>query len=119
MSEKIGPRHLARKAILYVRQSSPEQVVHHVESQRLQYAMVSRLRERGWSEVEVIDEDLGRSASGTRVRPGFDGMVAPTVPRHRIGSAMPCSRRRRKAWRAEPSSRNVLNTSAIACCTRG
>src|SRR5262249_7430339 len=76
MSEKVGPRHLARKAILYVRQSSPEQVLQHVESQRLQYAMVSRLRTLGWGDVEVIDEDLGRSASGTRVRPGCDGVVA-------------------------------------------
>lgn len=82
MSEKVTPRHLARKAILYVRQSSPEQVLHNLESQRLQYAMVARLQELGWQEVEVVDEDLGRSASGTRVRPGFEGMVAQVCLGH-------------------------------------
>jgi hypothetical protein len=45
MSEKIQPQHLARKAILYVRQSSAFQVAHNLESQRLQYAMESRLRD--------------------------------------------------------------------------
>jgi DNA invertase Pin-like site-specific DNA recombinase len=76
MNEKISPRHVARKAMLYVRQSSAEQVLHNPESQRLQYAMASRLHELGWRDVEVIDEDLGRSASGTRVRPGFERIVA-------------------------------------------
>ena len=64
MSEKIQPQHLARKAILYVRQSSAYQVTHNLESQKLQYAMQERLRELGWTEIEVVDEDLGRSAAG-------------------------------------------------------
>jgi DNA invertase Pin-like site-specific DNA recombinase len=76
MSEKIKPQHLARKAILYVRQSSAYQVNHNLESQKLQYAMKDRLRQLGWREVEVIDEDLGRSASGTVQRAGFERMVA-------------------------------------------
>ena len=46
MSEKIRPQHLARKAILYVRQSSPYQVIHNLESQKLQYAMEARLGPR-------------------------------------------------------------------------
>ena len=58
MSEKVKAPHLARKAILYVRQSSTYQVIHNEESRRLQYAMERRLRALGWTEVEIIDEDL-------------------------------------------------------------
>jgi DNA invertase Pin-like site-specific DNA recombinase len=76
MSEKIKPHHLERKAILYVRQSSAYQVNNNVESQKLQYAMQERLRYLGWREVEIVDEDLGRSASGTVTRAGFERMVA-------------------------------------------
>jgi DNA invertase Pin-like site-specific DNA recombinase len=76
MSEKIKPQHLARKAILYIRQSSAYQVNHNLESQKLQYAMQERLRQLGWHEIDVIDEDLGRSASGTVTRAGFERMVA-------------------------------------------
>jgi DNA invertase Pin-like site-specific DNA recombinase len=76
MSEKIRPQHTARKAILYIRQSSAYQVSHNVESQKLQYAMEDRLQHLGWREIEVVDEDLGRSASGTVTRSGFERMVA-------------------------------------------
>ena len=76
MSDKIKALHLERKAILYVRQSSAYQVLHNQESQKLQYAMQERLRQMGWREIEVIDEDLGRSAAGTVVRSGFERMVA-------------------------------------------
>ena len=76
MSEKIKSHHLARKAILYVRQSSAFQVTHNVESQKLQYAMQTRLYDLGWRDVEVVDEDLGRSAAGTETRRGFERMVA-------------------------------------------
>jgi DNA invertase Pin-like site-specific DNA recombinase len=76
MSEKIRPQHLERKAMLYVRQSSPYQVIHNLESQKLQYAMEARLRQLGWREIEVVDEDLGRSAAGSVTRTGFERMVA-------------------------------------------
>src|SRR6266478_395405 len=76
MSDKIRPQHLARKAILYIRQSSAYQVSHNLESQKLQYAMEDRLQRLGWREIEVVDEDLGRSASGTVTRSGFERMVA-------------------------------------------
>src|ERR1039457_4528205 len=76
MSEKIHGQHLERKAILYVRQSSPYQVVHNLESQKLQYAMEARLRQLGWRDIEVVDEDLGRSAAGSVTRAGFERMVA-------------------------------------------
>lgn len=75
-SEKIGPQHRVRKAVLYVRQSSLHQVQHNRESQALQYAMRERLVQLGWSEVEIIDDDLGRSAAGGVARAGFERMVA-------------------------------------------
>ena len=76
MSDKISPHHVQRKAILYVRQSSSYQVIHNEESRRLQYAMRDRLSGLGWQEIEIIDEDLGRSAAGTVTRSGFERMVA-------------------------------------------
>jgi DNA invertase Pin-like site-specific DNA recombinase len=76
VSDKIRSQHVARKAMLYVRQSSAYQVAHNVESQKLQYGMEDRLRQLGWHEIEVVDEDLGRSASGTVMRSGFERMVA-------------------------------------------
>jgi DNA invertase Pin-like site-specific DNA recombinase len=74
IADKIRPHHLERKAILYVRQSSAHQVLHNRESSALQYAM--RERALGWSEIEVIDDDLGRSAAGGVQRAGFERMVA-------------------------------------------
>src|SRR5712675_654503 len=75
MSDKVKPHHLARKAILYVRQSSTHQVMHNRESQALQYAMRDRLVALGWSEVDTVDDDLGRSAAGGITRVGFERMV--------------------------------------------
>ena len=76
ISEKIRPHHLERKALLYVRQSSAHQVLHNRESSALQYAMRDRLTALGWSQIEVIDDDLGRSAAGGVQRSGFERMVA-------------------------------------------
>lgn len=67
---------LKRKAVVYVRQSSPAQVHSNLESKRRQYELVDVARRRGFHEVEVIDDDLGRSAGGTMVRPGFERLVA-------------------------------------------
>ena len=64
ISEKIRRHHLEGTALLYVRQSSVHQVLHNRESSALQYAMQGRLRALGGSEIEVIDDDLGRSAAG-------------------------------------------------------
>ena len=61
---------------MYVRQSSAYQVSHNLESQKLQYAMQERLQQLGWRQIEVVDEDLGRSAAGTVTRAGFERMVA-------------------------------------------
>ena len=76
MSDKIQGPHLNRKAILYIRQSSAYQVSHNLESQKLQYGMEARLRQLGWQDVTVVDDDLGRSAAGHVERSGFAAMVA-------------------------------------------
>ena len=67
---------LRRKAVVYVRQSTQSQVMTNLESQRRQYDLVEVARQHGFSDVEVIDDDMGRSASGTVARPGFDRLVA-------------------------------------------
>ncbi len=76
MSDKVRQHHLDRRAILYVRQSSSHQVLHNRESRVLQYAMRERLVALGWSEIEIVDDDLGRSAAGGVTRAGFERMVA-------------------------------------------
>ena len=76
ISDKIRPHYLARKAVLYIRQSSAHQDQYNRESQVLQYAMRDRLVDLGWSDIEVIDEDLGCSAAGGTTRVGFERMVA-------------------------------------------
>ena len=85
MNDKITPVHLQRKAMLYIRQSSPHQVLHHQESRRLQYAMKDRLQLLGWSEIEAVDEDLGRSANGQVARSGFERLVSE-VSLGRVGA---------------------------------
>jgi DNA invertase Pin-like site-specific DNA recombinase len=60
---------------VYVRQSSPGQVLHHQESQRRQYGLLDRARELGFQDVFAIDDDLGRTASGLVERPGFQRLV--------------------------------------------
>ena len=68
--ELLPPAVLKRKAVVYVRQSTQAQVQIHLESQRRQYELVDEARRRGFRDVEVIDDDLGRSASGAVARPG-------------------------------------------------
>ena len=75
-TQKITPGHLARKAMVYVRQSSLTQVKHNQESQRLQYALKDTAKAYGFKRVEVIDCDLGMSASaGAQVREGFKQLL--------------------------------------------
>src|SRR6516162_7051346 len=71
---KITAEHLARSAYVYVRQSTADQLIHNRESRRRQYALADRARQLGWSSVEVVDEDLGRSGGGTN-RPGFERLL--------------------------------------------
>lgn len=76
--EKIGSAHLQRLAVVYVRQSTAQQVLHHEESARLQYGLVDRARELGWPEerIIVIDDDLGHSAADGGHRSGFKRLVS-------------------------------------------
>jgi DNA invertase Pin-like site-specific DNA recombinase len=71
---KINAEHLARRACVYIRQSTPGQVQNNLESQRRQYALADRARALGWQNIEVIDDDLGISGSGTH-RPGFERLL--------------------------------------------
>jgi len=75
---KVSPRHLDRLAMVYVRQSTPQQLVKHQESTRLQYGLVERALALGWSKerIVVIDDDLGRSGASAEGRPGFQRLVA-------------------------------------------
>jgi DNA invertase Pin-like site-specific DNA recombinase len=75
--EKIRPGHRDRAAVVYVRQSSRQQVVEHSESTRLQYALVERAAALGWarSRIVVIDDDLGVSAATADARAGFAKLV--------------------------------------------
>jgi DNA invertase Pin-like site-specific DNA recombinase len=75
MSEKIRPSHLERAAYVYVRQSTMHQVREQREGQRRQYALADRARELGFREVVVIDDDLGRSGSGSVERRGFGRLL--------------------------------------------
>jgi DNA invertase Pin-like site-specific DNA recombinase len=75
MMSKIGPEHLARRAYVYVRQSTADQLRHNHESRRRQYALADRARALGWRDVVVIDDDLGVSGGGV-VRPGFERLLA-------------------------------------------
>ena len=76
MNSKITGDHLKRRAIVYIRQSSPVQVANNLESQRRQYSLADQARQLGFQQVEIIDEDLGRSGSGQVERPGFKRLVA-------------------------------------------
>jgi DNA invertase Pin-like site-specific DNA recombinase len=75
--QKITTEHLARKAVVYVRQSSPQQVKQNKESQHLQYALVDRAKALGFGAVELIDCDLGASAGfAAEPRAGFKQLLA-------------------------------------------
>jgi len=78
VGNKITSRHLERLAVVYVRQSTAQQLVRHQESTRMQYGLVERAVGLRWARerVLVIDDDLGRSAATAEGRPGFQRLVA-------------------------------------------
>jgi DNA invertase Pin-like site-specific DNA recombinase len=78
VSLKIEPRHLRLRAIVYVRQSTPGQVLRNRESGRRQYSLAETARQMGWTapQIDVIDEDLGLSARSSHERVGFQRLVA-------------------------------------------
>src|SRR5712692_3491971 len=88
LNDKITPQHLDRRALIYVAESSDKQVRENKESQRLQYGLRDRAVALSWTRVEVIDIDLGRSASlGAAQRDGFDRLVG-SVARGEVGIVM-------------------------------
>jgi DNA invertase Pin-like site-specific DNA recombinase len=74
---KIQSRHLARQALIYVRQSHPSQIQRHPESARRQYGLVERAEQLGWGseQISVIDEDQGKTAAGSAAAHGRDGFA--------------------------------------------
>jgi DNA invertase Pin-like site-specific DNA recombinase len=83
---KITPEHLAGSACVYIRQSTPGQLAHNHESRRRQYGLVDRAKQLGWSNVDVIDDDLGRSGGGI-TRPGVERLLA-TICDGRVGAVL-------------------------------
>ena len=83
---KITAEHLQRKAFVYIRQSTPDQLAHNHESRRRQYGLADRAKQLGWSSVEIIDDDLGRSGGGT-ARPGFDRLLSAICDQH-VGAVL-------------------------------
>jgi len=81
---KITPDHLARGAFIYVRQSTADQLANNHESRRRQYGLAEHARILGWTDVTVIDDDLGRSGSGVS-RPGFERLLA-AICEGRVGA---------------------------------
>ncbi len=81
---KITPDHLARGAFIYIRQSTIDQLANNHESRRRQYGLADRARALGWTDVTVIDDDLGRSGSGVS-RPGFEKLLA-AICEGRVGA---------------------------------
>jgi DNA invertase Pin-like site-specific DNA recombinase len=94
---KITAEHLSRSAIVYVRQSTFYQVMNNLESGRRQYGLVERARQLGWSDVQVIDEDLGRSGSGT-TRAGFEKLLTAVCERNVGACAVTGSLSPRPEW---------------------
>jgi DNA invertase Pin-like site-specific DNA recombinase len=83
-SEKLALRHQQRLAVVYVRQSTVQQVLDHQESTRLQYGLVSQAQAWGWpvERVLVIDEDLGKSGASAQGRSGFQRLVSEVSLSH-------------------------------------
>ena len=100
---KLLPHHLERLAIVYVRQSTLQQVSNHRESTRLQYDLVNHAQTLGWpvNRVLVIDEDLGKSGATAEGRTGFQRLVNEVSLNHVgliLGIEMSCLARSSKDW---------------------
>jgi hypothetical protein len=118
-NEILPPALLQRKAVVYVRQSTQTQVEANTEGRRRQYELVDVARRRGFRTVEVIDDDLGRSASGMVARPGFEKLVAAARAPARSAQCRASTPRGWPAtagigttcWSCAASSRRGLSTS--------
>jgi DNA invertase Pin-like site-specific DNA recombinase len=105
MSSKVRPEHLERLAIVYVRQSSPTQVLEHRESTARQYALAEQAIAFGWQRerVLIIDEDLGKSGRTAEGRSGFQRLITEVTLNHVgmvLGLEMSRLARSSKDWHA-------------------
>ncbi|MET4121910.1 DNA invertase Pin-like site-specific DNA recombinase [Bradyrhizobium sp. JR1.5] len=105
---KISAEHLCRNAIVYIRQSTSYQVANNQESQPRQYALADRARQLGWSDVQIVDDDLGQSGAGT-VRSGFEKLLA-AICEGRVGAVV--FRWRRRGSRAMAATGILCLSSA-------
>jgi DNA invertase Pin-like site-specific DNA recombinase len=82
--EKITCKHLERLAIVYIRQSTPQQITRHQESTQVQYQLKYRALDLGWPQerIEIIDDDLGQSGASAEGRRGFQRLVAEVTLDH-------------------------------------
>ena len=99
MHPKIQPHHLTKSAYLYLRQSSPQQLIDHRESLRVQLRLKDKLAELGFTSIEVIDADLGKSAAGYAARQGFT-KILNDVCIERVGAVA--------AWEASRLARSQV-----------
>jgi DNA invertase Pin-like site-specific DNA recombinase len=97
MYQKVQPYHLNKIAYLYLRQSTPQQLIDHQESLRVQRRLKDKLEELGFSKIEVIDSDLGKSAAGYLERDGFKSIIT-NVCHERAGAVA--------AWEASRLARS-------------
>src|SRR5918997_4695969 len=112
---KITPDHLGRGAFLYIRQSTADQLANNHESRLRQYGLAERARTLGWTDVTVIDDDLGRSGSGVS-RPGFERLLA-AICEGRVGAvfAIGASRlaRNGRDWHTLIEFRGLVGTLIV------
>jgi Resolvase, N terminal domain len=126
-SSKILDSHLQRLAIVYIRQSTPHQVLHHRESSARQYALVNHVVALGWprERVLVIDEDQGQSGKSAEHRTGFHRLLTEVSMQH-VGLIMGLemsrlarsSRDWHHCWRCVPcSARSWVTRTAFTTPT--
>src|SRR5215469_680102 len=98
MNSKITEQHRSKPAYIYLRQSTPAQVLHHQESTERQYALRQKALELGWNEatVRTLDRDLGISGTQTTRRTDFKTLVADVS----MGQVEPCLLWKFRGWRA-------------------
>jgi DNA invertase Pin-like site-specific DNA recombinase len=116
MNTKLTSNHLNRRAVVYIRQSTVDQVKNNLESQRRQYALKEKAHEMGWVNVEIIDDDLGKSGATSHNRTGFMRLVGQ-VSLKKIGAvfAVEASRlaRNNKDWTQLVDICGLTNTLII------
>ena len=100
---KITANHLGRAAFVYIRQSTADQLLYNAESRRRQYGLADHARQLGWTTVEIIDDDLGRSGGGIN-RAGFERLLA-AICEGRVGAVFA---RRAHSQRREASCRQKI-----------